>query len=93
MGFHLRWLATLSKDARTKIAKLGGLARAADKTGLSKAGKRGGLAIKESYGIEYYRELGVKGGGATLERYSVTYFTDLSNKRWNNNNNKKKQKS
>jgi hypothetical protein len=41
----------------------------------------GGLAVKESHGIDYYRELGVKGGGATLERYSVTYFYDLGKKR------------
>lgn len=91
-------LAGAPPDIRKKVAQLGGLTRAEDKAGLSKAGKRGGMAIKESYGIEYYRELGARGGATTLERYSVTYFSELGkkgniSKRSNNINKRKKQKS
>jgi hypothetical protein len=73
-------LAGAPPEVRKRVATLGGMTRAADKASLSKAGQRGGLVVKESYGLEYYSRLGRKGGQTVVERLTITHFEDMGRK-------------
>jgi general stress protein YciG len=39
--------------------------------------RHGGLAVRDKYGPEYYRELGRKGGQQTKARYGVEHYTRI----------------
>jgi uncharacterized protein len=56
-----------NKDARERIARKGGKARAKDSESLSEAGRKGGEAVVEKYGHEHMAEIGRKGGEARAQ--------------------------
>ncbi|HZT35955.1 MAG TPA: hypothetical protein VFA15_08540 [Nitrososphaera sp.] len=72
-----RGLAAASIETRARVAKKGGEARAQDREGLSRAGKRGGEIVREKYGSQFYREIGEKGGGAVKERYGTGFYSEI----------------
>jgi general stress protein YciG len=72
-----RGLAAANPETRNRVAKAGGEARAQDREGLSVAGRRGGEAVKEHYGSEFYREIGEKGGGTVKERYGTEFYREI----------------
>lgn len=39
--------------------------------------RHGGLAVRDKYGPEYYRELGRKGGQQTKARYGAEHYTRI----------------
>lgn len=41
------------------------------------AGRRGGKAVKEKFGKEFYVEIGQRGGGTTLERHGESHFSRI----------------
>ena len=43
-------------------------------------GRRGGQAVREKYGSDYYARIGKKGGNATKEQRGSAYYTEIGKK-------------
>ncbi len=43
---------------------------------VAEAGKRGGEAVREMYGEEFFREVGSRGGSATKEKYGSEFYRE-----------------
>ncbi len=46
----------------------------------SEAGRRGGSAVRDKYGEEYYRRIGKKGGAALKEKRGNEYYRTIAQK-------------
>lgn len=49
-------------------------------TSTSEAGRRGGSAVRDKYGEEYYRRIGKKGGAALKEKRGNEYYRTIAQK-------------
>lgn len=82
----LRGLAATDPETRKRVASAGGKKRAGEPGALSEAGKKGGARVKELYGTEHYRKIGIKGGSAkkggnaVVERHGKYYFSQIGHK-------------
>lgn len=47
---------------------------------LSEAGRKGGSAVRDKYGEDYYRRIGKKGGQALKERRGSDYYRSIAQK-------------
>jgi hypothetical protein len=73
-------LGAVDAETLKRIVSMGGKARAKDIESLRAAGRLGGEIVKETYGSEFYSQIGSKGSKMLIERYTISYFTDLSAK-------------
>jgi uncharacterized protein len=46
----------------------------------SEAGRKGGSAVRDKYGEDYYRRIGKKGGTALKEKRGSEYYRDIAKK-------------
>lgn len=76
----LRGLAATDPETRKRVASAGGKKRAGEPGALSEAGKKGGARVKELYGTEHYRKIGIKGGSAILETLGSEYYSTIGKK-------------
>lgn len=44
------------------------------------AGRRGGAAVREARGVDFFRAIGQKGGNATKEKYGPEFFSQIGQK-------------
>lgn len=44
------------------------------------AGRRGGKAVREQRGVEFFQAIGKKGGQATRDRYGSEFFSSIGRK-------------
>lgn len=88
-----RGLARLKIDGQTQrireIASLGG--QAAHRKGTAheftpseakKAGKKGGIAVRDEYGGHFYQQIGKKGGQARADRIAESKMRESNQATW-----------
>ena len=46
----------------------------------SEAGRKGGTAVRDKYGPDYYQRIGKKGGTALKEKRGSDYYRDIAKK-------------
>ena len=47
---------------------------------VAEAGRRGGEAVRDKYGPEFYTEIGQKGGEAVRDKYGPEFYTEIGKK-------------
>lgn len=47
---------------------------------VSEAGRRGGEATKERYGLDHYKTMGSKGGEMTKAKYGPEHYSEIGRK-------------
>ena len=58
----------------------------------TEAGRKGGSAVRDKYGEDYYRRIGKKGGSVLKEKRGTEYYRTIAKKGGNANMAKKAEK-